>query len=200
MKIFNKILDKFSNNKNIFKTIFLLFTLFLPVTIFAQDTSSGEDITKGTIEIFNLIFMLISGFIGIISLFMGFLLSPEWANGNFMGLEPVLKQIWIFISNIVYFIFAILIVFIAVMNILGKQDYQLKTVLPRFIVGILIVPFSWFIVQFTIALSSILAIGVLAIPYDTLTSLGDKKFLDKEIVFCKNTIIDITSTQQNLNQ
>ncbi|MDP5038979.1 MAG: hypothetical protein NWP80_00860, partial [Candidatus Gracilibacteria bacterium] len=46
----------------------------------------------------------------------------------------------------------------------------------------------------------ILAIGVLAIPYDTLTSLGNKDFLDKEIVFCKNTTIDITSTQQNLNQ
>ncbi|USN59058.1 MAG: hypothetical protein H6767_03045 [Candidatus Peribacteria bacterium] len=73
------------------------------------------------------------------------------------------------VSNIIYFIFAFLLIWIAFMNIIGKEGdtYQLKTALPKFIVGVLIVPFSWFFVQFVLSLSAILTASALTLPSDT---------------------------------
>jgi len=88
-----------------------------------------------------------------------------------------MKDIWILISNVVYFIFAFLLIFIAVMNIVGggKDKYQLKTAMPKFIVGILIVPFSWFAVQFILSLASFMSTVSLSLPYDTFQGMTSFK-------------------------
>jgi Na+-transporting methylmalonyl-CoA/oxaloacetate decarboxylase gamma subunit len=46
------------------------------------------------------------------------------------------KEVWIMVSNIVYFVFAFILIWIAFMNIIGKNadQYQLKQALPKFIV------------------------------------------------------------------
>jgi hypothetical protein len=47
----------------------------------------------------------------------GWLLSPDWTFGEIFGLRPILHQLWVLISNVVYVIFAFLLVGIAFMNI-----------------------------------------------------------------------------------
>ena len=66
--------------------------------------------------------------------------------------------------------------------------------MPKFIVGILIVPFSWFFVQFILSISAILTVGVLTLPYDSFgdkelfqDALQDQEFANQEI--CKDVII-----------
>jgi|GEM_PF-3021839 hypothetical protein len=45
-------------------------------------------------------------------------LSPEWTSGSLFGMTGKIKEIWILISNVVYLIFAFILIFIAFMNIL----------------------------------------------------------------------------------
>jgi hypothetical protein len=103
----------------------------------------------------------------LVTLFM----HPGWYTGEIFDINVYLKEIWILVSNVVYFVFAILLVWVALMNIIWKWgDYELKKQLPKFIVGILIVPFSWFIVQFLVSLAAVLTAAVLSLPYDTFKS------------------------------
>lgn len=75
------------------------------------------------------------------------------------------------VSNIVYVIFAFLLIIIAFMNIIGRWDqWELKQALPKFVIWVLIVPFSWLFVQFVIAISSFLSVSVLMLPYDVLSN------------------------------
>lgn len=100
---------------------------------------------------------------------------------------------WILVSNVVYFIFAWILIVIAFMNIVWKwtDKFELKQSLPKFIVWILIVPFSWFLVQFILSISAILTVSVLTIPYDTFAPTFDK-VSDKAIEWlCKKMIFHI---------
>lgn len=85
------------------------------------------------------------------------------------------------------------------MNIIGKGDgtWELKQALPKFIVGVLIVPFSWFFVQFLLSLSAILTVGVLTLPYESFQNeeLFGAAMEESEVTnqkFCKDIIISIT--------
>jgi len=51
-------------------------------------------------------------------------------------MDDLLKRIWILVSNLVYFIFAILFIWVALMNIIGRdgENYKLKQAIPKFIV------------------------------------------------------------------
>jgi len=154
----------------------------------AEEWDSATDTINGFITALNFVFKFLSIIIWVLTNFIGLFLNPSWTNGTVLWLQTHLKELWILVSNIVYFIFAILIVVIAFMNIIGKWDkWELKQALPKFIVWVLIVPFSWFFVQFIISLSSILTATVLALPYDTLKTSSVKL---NEIDICTNLYID----------
>jgi hypothetical protein len=44
-------------------------------------------------------------------------LDPSWLNGSVFGLSVIFKEIWILVSNIVYFAFAFILIWIALVNI-----------------------------------------------------------------------------------
>lgn len=143
--------------------------------------------------------------LGLITGFISIFLYPGWVNGTMFGLQDYLKIIWVLVSNVVYFIFAGILIAIAFMNIIGKTDnniWELKQAMPKFIVGVLIVPFSWFFIQFLLSLSAILTVGVLTLPYDSfqneeLFSAVLENESDDAIVnqrFCKSIIISLTGS------
>lgn len=85
------------------------------------------------------------------------------------------------------------------MNIIGKNQgtWELKQAMPKFIVGVLIVPLSWFFVQFLLSVSAVLTIWVLTLPYDSFQdnelysqALTDSEFADTPI--CREIIISLT--------
>ncbi len=96
----------------------------------------------------------------------GWLLSPDWTFGEIFGLRVVFHDLWVLVSNVVYAIFAFILVGIAFMNIFGSggEHYVIKKALPRFAVGILIVPFTWFVVSATLSVANILTASVLRLP------------------------------------
>lgn len=59
------------------------------------------------------------------------LMSPDWTSGDLFGIRPALHSLWVTVSNIVYFIYAILLIFIALATIFNSQNYGYKQLLPK---------------------------------------------------------------------
>ena len=149
------------NRSNFYIAFIGIVIFFLPELTFAATQDGVMD--------FNIIIKVASWILWLLTQLVGLFLNPEWQNGSAIWIDSKLKELWILVSNIVYFIFAFLLIWIAFMNIIWKEweNYQLKQALPRFAVGILIVPFSWFVVQFVTSVAWVLTVSVLSLPFDT---------------------------------
>ncbi len=195
-----------SHKKTVFFLVFFLGIFALTTQwIFAADGApeaqsaiSQEDGEK-IIGYLNMALKAAATILGLITSFVSIFLYPGWVNGTMFWLQDYLKLIWVLVSNVIYFIFAGILIVIAFMNIIGKGDgtWELKQALPKFIVGVLIVPFSWFFVQFLLSLSAILTVGVLTLPYESFQNeeLFGAAMEESEVTnqkFCKDIIISIT--------
>lgn len=133
-------------------------------------------------------------------MFAWWLMSPDWTSGDLFGLREVFYKLWITISNITYFIYAILLVFIALATMFGSDHYGYKALLPKLALGILMVPFTWWAVQFVISLSTIVTASVMSIPHDTLSRVEEensvqwgfwtKQTIPKQIIIESNQEFD----------
>ena len=170
------------NKKTLLYTIFFIITYsFLYDGAFAFTASELEDLKNSTATITEWLLKWVSMIVALLTYLATIFLSPSWLNGSLFGLNGYFKEIWIRVSNVVYFVFAFLLIWIAFMNIIWKNadQYQLKQALPKFIVWVLIVPFSWFLVQFILSISAILTVSALSLPFSTFdeyeTKLGNVK-------------------------
>lgn len=102
------------------------------------------------------------------------LMSPDWTAGDIFGLRPVLHELWITVSNITYFIYAILLIFIALATIFNSEHYGYKAMLPKLALGIIMVPLTWWAVQFTVSLASYVTASAISIPAETIEKYTDK--------------------------
>lgn len=206
MSLFSQIWNYLTKNRRTIITI-----LFALVYIYwsIDNSFAGEGDTPGItnaskdnnwlVLVLNSILKMASMLLWMLTFLIWLFLNPEWTSWSFLGLLDPLKTMWILISNIVYFVFAFLFIWIAFMNIIWKwENYQLKQAIPKFIVWILIVPFSWFIVQFVVSLSNILTITVLTLPYDTFKwtdFFSDEKL--ESIKFCDRYKFEMWETKVN---
>lgn len=68
----------------------------------------------------------------------------------------------------------------------------MKTMLPKLVIGILIVPFTWFIVSATLSISNILTASVIQLPIDVIQkspagkNMLDEKIIPKSIIYYAN--------------
>lgn len=103
------------------------------------------------------------------------LMSPDWTSGDLFGIRSIIHDLWVTISNITYFIYAILLIFIALATIFNSEHYGYKQLLPRLAVGILLVPLTWWFVSFIISLSTVITASVINIPAEALSKFTDGK-------------------------
>lgn len=200
--------DFFTRNKKIFFYIwiFLVFYYLCTEFSFAAETATTDpktdtDAWKMLITTLNWLFKIISWLLWLLTQMVWVFLNPSWVNGWVIWIQTHLKELWILVSNVVYFIFAFLIIVIAFMNILWKWDkWELKQALPKFIIWVLIVPLSWFFVQFIISLTSILSASVLSLPMDIFIKNDTKWILDKSnicvdyVIWKDSSHCDLSST------
>ena len=92
------------------------------------------------------------------------LMSPDWTSGDLFQIRPMIHELWIVVSNVTYFIYAILLIFIAMATIFNSDKYGYKQLLPKLALGIIMVPLSWWFIQFIISLSSLITASVISIP------------------------------------
>lgn len=170
--IFSKIKKLFIDNK---KILYYLWFFIIVYLMFGDFVNAGEAVTeaervKWFVTFLNWVMWWLAALIWVMTYFVSLFLEPGWINWTIFWLYDNFKQIWILISNVVYFIFAFILIWIAFMNIIGKwEKWELKQALPKFIIWVLIVPFSWFFVQFILSISAILTAAALSLPFDTFT-------------------------------
>lgn len=117
------------------------------------------------VVVLNLILSLVLLVITPAVILAGWLLSPDWTMGDFFGLRVYFLQVWVLVSNIVYIIFALLLLYMAIMQIFsGESKFAFKQMLPRFLIGILLVPFTWLIVSWTLSFANQAVAAVLSVP------------------------------------
>lgn len=116
----------------------------------------------------NIALAVLSAMISPIVLFVGWLMSPDWTSGDLFGLRAPMYALWVTVSNIVYFIYAILLILIALGTMFGQDKFSYKVMLPKLALGILMVPFTWWFVQWTISIASVVTASVMTIPTETI--------------------------------
>lgn len=130
-----------------------------------------KDVDISFINILNTLIAVISLIYVPFSMLSSWLLSPDWTFGDFIHLRPVLHSLWIFVSNTVYVVFAAMLIFVAIANIFGQSDsYAIKKMLPRFIIGVIMVPFTWWVVSASLSISSYMTALVLRMPADIINA------------------------------
>lgn len=185
--MFSKILDIFKNNKKIIflSMVFIsLYFMLWDISFAADDNAKffndNWTLTTDSAQTINTVLTFISTtitiFLALITYLATLFLSPEWYTGNIFWLNSVFKDVWILVSNMVYLIFAFILIWIAFMNIIWRwwEKYELKKALPKLAVGILIVPFSWFFVNFILSIAWILSISALNLPYNVFPDYDTK--------------------------
>ncbi len=167
---------------------FLMWDSAFALTITTEESSMAKD----AVEFFNWLLKWVSVLLWLMTYLSTMFLSPEWINGSLFWMTVKFKEIWIMVSNLVYFVFAFILIWIAFMNIIWKNadQYQLKQALPKFIVWVIIVPFSWFFVQLVLSISAILTVSALTLPID---SFPDYKNMLQTVEVPKVCTIDIKS-------
>ena len=128
---------KYCNKRNIlFLVIFATLSLFFSESAFADPVPQLVQPTDASNLITSLhaAMQIIGALLGIVTSLVTLLINPGWYNGEIFNLQTYFKAIWILVSNVVYFIFAFILIWIAFMNIIGKgtENYELKKALPKF--------------------------------------------------------------------
>ncbi len=195
--ILSKIKEFYTSHK---KTIFYAFVFWF-IVLNSWDVAFAEDSKEdGIIKAVDYFLAIVSTLLWTLTWLISLLLNPGWVNWTIFWFETYLKDMWIMISNIVYFIFAFVLITIAFMNIIGKwQDvWEMRQALPKFVIWVLMVPFSWFFVQFILSISAMLTVAVLWLPYETMQGKDAfKSFSTKNI--CDTYVLDLNASWDTKN-
>lgn len=128
-------------------------------------------------------------------------LSPEWLNGQvfWLWIWEIFRSLWIMVSNVVYMVFAIIFVWIAFISIVWVQsaNYELKKSLPKLILWVLMVPLTWFIVQFVISLTSVLTYSVMYLAVDSFQEVDKKEYTQYIDMWAANSTVSSYETIYN---
>jgi hypothetical protein len=133
--------------------------------------TDGKEVTEMMNKLitgWNIVLGLLTAIVSPAILFAGWLMSPDWTSGDLFGIRPLIHDLWIMVSNVTYFIYAILLIFIALATIFNSDKYGYKQLLPKLALGIIMVPLTWWFIQFIISLASIVTASVMNIPMEAL--------------------------------
>lgn len=161
------------NRKKIF--FYWFFTFFIFMASGDVSFAFAKEDAQSRVKFINWILAALGMIVWVITYLVTLLLDPSFTSWHLFWIDIKLHQLWILVSNVVYFIFAFILIWIAFMNIIWKGDkWELKQAMPKFIVWVLIVPFSWFIVSLVVSLANILTIAALSLPADSFTEFKAK--------------------------
>lgn len=174
------------------------------------NTGTPSSADKQTKETFDSIVKFLNSALGILTIlvsplimFASWLMSPDWVTGDIFSLRGKMYSLWMTVSNILYFIYAIFLIVIAIATIFNSKNYGYKLMLPRLFIGILLVPATWWFVQFIISTSTGITATVLKIPGDlvqTSTESATKTFWNEPVIPKTIVINDAISSSETLSQ
>lgn len=120
----------------------------------------------GKVKVLNTVQKVLNHIIWPVLVMIGGLLDNSLLFGN--GMEARLRDIWIPIRNLVNILFVIILVGIALYNVLGlgedNSTYSIKETLPKIIVGIIAINFSFLGIKVFLDGINVLTTAVFSLP------------------------------------
>ncbi len=123
-----------------------------------------QEMLQSLVAGLNIFLNILTIFVSPAIVLASWLMSPDWTSGDLFQIRPMIHELWIVVSNVTYFIYAILLIFIAMATIFNSDKYWYKQLLPKLALGIIMVPLSWWFIQFIISLSTLITASVISIP------------------------------------
>ena len=145
------------------------------------------------VDILNLLLSVLSFVMTPLIMLAGWLMSPDWTMGDIFNMRDMLHQLWVLVSNVVYVVFAFILVVMAFRNIFGdaKDYWAMKTGLPKLLVGVLMVPFTWFIVSGTLSVANYITASAIQLPASMINTSSTNNLL-KNIWVPNRVVVDLT--------
>ena len=111
-----------------------------------------------------------------------FIFDSNKAGVGMDGMEGMLKEIWVLMRDIVNVLFVLVLLFVAFINVVKEagsaSGWELKAILPKIVIALVAVNFSWSACKVLIDVSNVATATVLAIPQ----SLDRYKEIEAETV------------------
>jgi len=142
-----------------------LIIFFLPESVFAAtEKSTSDKLLEATAQAIKLTTQFVYPLIWLVTTFIGSLMDNEMIFGG--GMEELLRSIWVQIRNFVNVAFVLVLIGIALYNVFGQTEgnFVLKTVLPKFVIALVLVNFSFFIGKVIIDFSQAAATVIFSLP------------------------------------
>lgn len=178
-------------------TLFALM-LLIPDTVFAGTTNSpAEEAEQIMAQIAQTVMKVLNMLIWPLLLIIGDLMDSDWIVGP--GMEERLLSIWVQVRNLVNIVFVLVMLVMALYNVtgMGKDgNLAIKTGLPKLIIGIVLVNFTYLGGKLVLDLSSIATTAVFALP-EAIDTGSESFSFENEKTDLKNNICykNYTSTE-----
>lgn len=140
----------------------------------ATEDADMKKMLNSLVAWINIILDIVTIFVTPAIMLASWLMSPDWTAGDLFGIRPTLHNLWITVSNITYFVYAILLIFIAIATIFNSEHYGYKAMLPKLALGIILVPLTWWGVQFTVSVATYITAAAISIPYESISKFSEK--------------------------
>lgn len=180
-------------------------------------TGNGNEdpakLTKTQINFSEIIAWLLSCFTPLIAVMakaMGSLLGNDWIYGSAgaadkVEMKNVLNVMWRIVRDLVNYVFIVILVAVALMNVLSAgssmhDKFAVKTVLPKIILALVAVNFTWFGAKLVLDTANVATHIVFAIPQTVSQSTASTVVTsDSKICIPDNVTINETSTTATKN-
>lgn len=179
-KILHKIVKfaKAAIKSRYFKPTLVILALTVPMVAFAQTPpapTSSADTNKIFQEVVNLLVIaseFIQRLIWPVLLLIGSLMKNDILFGG--GMEDRVLAVWYVIRNFVNILMVLVLLGIALYNVAGgkAQDYHLKAILPKFVIALIAVNFSYAMVKIAIDSVNVLSTAIFALPASVESGFG----------------------------
>jgi hypothetical protein len=159
--------------KYISKKWFILLAIILlliPITVYAQGgieapTGLFNEVLENMVGFLSQVLALMQKILWPIFLAIGGLMNNDLLFGA--GMEERLLDIWVQIRNLVNIAFVVILLGIALYNVTGipkEGDYQLKVFLPKFVIALILVNFTFIGLKFVLDVSNVITHVVFTLP------------------------------------
>lgn len=144
------------------------FVIFiLPDTALAAPTSATntqQELVQKIVDALTLFMQFLQRLLWPVLLLIGGLMQNDILYGA--GMEQTLLTIWQNIRNVVNILFVLFLLGIAFYNVMGgeSQDYHIKTILPKFVLALIAVNFSFLIIKVLIDGVNVVSTAFFALP------------------------------------
>lgn len=164
----------------------LVMLVFLIPDAYAAEATTSEVVQQAMATAIVTALRFLSMILWPVLLMIGDLMDSNLIIGP--GMEDVLREIWVQIRNLVNIGFAIVMIIIAFYNLLGlgsEGNFALKTALPKLIIGIVIVNFTFLAGKIVIDLANVATTAIFQLP---------------EIVDLNSDAVDFTNTRDEFRE